>query len=186
MNDKRLRKISKKELLEILLEQAKRIEELELELSETQQKLDSKMITIEEAGSIATAALELNGIFDKAQKTADQYLLNIKEKCKKIENDTKKACRLEKDNMLNETEKVCAQKKKEADEYLANAKKKAKELNKNKKSVSSKEKNEHSNLQKNKSNSDEVVDESKTKKQVQIKKISNNSKKEACEKIVID
>ena len=81
MNDKKLRKISKKELLEILLEQAKRIEELELELSNTQKKLDSKLIDISETGSLAEAALKLNGIFEKAQETADQYLLNIKEIC---------------------------------------------------------------------------------------------------------
>ena len=38
----------------------------------------SKRIELEEAGSIAEAALRLNGIFEVAQQAADQYLYNIK------------------------------------------------------------------------------------------------------------
>lgn len=106
MDEKRLRKIGKKELLEILLSQAKRIEELEIELAKTQKKLDSKKIAIEESGSLAEASLKLNGIFEAAQKAADQYLLNVKDKCKKIENDAKKACQFEKSEIIKETEKV--------------------------------------------------------------------------------
>lgn len=106
MDEKRLRKIGKKELLEILLSQAKRIEELEIELAKTQKKLDSKKIAIEESGSLAEASLKLNGIFEAAQKAADQYLLNVKDKCKKRENDAKKACQFEKSEIIKETEKV--------------------------------------------------------------------------------
>lgn len=89
MKDKRLRRIKKKELLELLLEQAKRIEELELELEKTKEELNSKRIIIEESGSLAEASLMLNKIFETAQQTADQYLFNVKEKCKIMENDTK-------------------------------------------------------------------------------------------------
>lgn len=35
-------------------------------------------IELEEAGSIAEAALKLNGVFEMAQKAADQYLYNIR------------------------------------------------------------------------------------------------------------
>jgi len=106
MMDKRLRKIRKKELLEILLEQAKKIEELEKELERTQKKWNSKRIIIEEAGSLAEASLMLNNIFETAQQTADQYLFNVKEKCKRMELDTKKACQLERENMLKEVHKL--------------------------------------------------------------------------------
>ena len=47
MDDKKIRKISKKELLEILLSQAKRIDELEQKLEKTESKLNSKRITID-------------------------------------------------------------------------------------------------------------------------------------------
>ena len=36
-----------------------------------------RRIELEEAGSIAEAALRLNGIFEAAQKAADQYLYNL-------------------------------------------------------------------------------------------------------------
>lgn len=135
MDNNKLRKISKKELLEILLSQAKRIDELEQELNKTKSKLESKKITIEESGSIAEAALKLNSIFENAEETAKQYLLNIKEKCKKIENETKKMLQAEKENMIKETEKICNEKKKEADEIIKKAELEAKKI------IKSKEKN---------------------------------------------
>jgi len=123
MDEKKIRKISKKELLEILLAQAKRIEELELELDKTKEKLNSRKIAINEAGSIAEASLKLNNIFEVAQATAKQYLFNIEEKCKKMENDTKKECR----------KRVI-----EADKYIAEVELKVKELLKDDKKNSKK------------------------------------------------
>lgn len=110
MDEKKIRKISKRDLLEILLSQARRIEELELELKKCNEKLDSKKIKIDEAGSIAEASLKLNGIFEAAQATVDQYVTNVYEKCKKLESDTKKECQKMKDEALEyviqEKEKV--------------------------------------------------------------------------------
>mgnify|MGYP000751702813 CR=1 FL=1 len=79
MNDKELKKLNRKELLEILLSQAKLIEELESELARTQKELNNKTIILKEAGSIAEATLRLSGIFEKAQEVADEYLNSIKE-----------------------------------------------------------------------------------------------------------
>lgn len=89
MDDKRLKKISKKELLEILLAQAKKIDELETELKEVKEELNSRRIEIKKSGSIAEAALKLNGIFELAQKTADEYVENVKERCKQLEEKKK-------------------------------------------------------------------------------------------------
>ena len=36
------------------------------------------MIELEEAGSIAEASLRMNGIFEAAQRCAEQYLMNVK------------------------------------------------------------------------------------------------------------
>lgn len=72
--------MNKKELLEVLVLQSKKIEELEGELKKTQELLDSKMILINEAGSIAEASLKLNKVFDVAQEAANQYLENVKKK----------------------------------------------------------------------------------------------------------
>ena len=135
MDDKKIRKISKRELLEILLEQAKKIEELEKELEKTTKKLETKKMIIEEAGTFADASAKLNGLFETAEVTANQYLLNVKEKCKKIENDTKKECQKIKEDMIKETEELCNLKKKEADDYFD---RKKRELAKNRKTLTKK------------------------------------------------
>lgn len=51
------------------------IHELKEALQEGQKEMD---IGLEEAGSIAEAALKLNGVFEAAQKAADQYVYNVK------------------------------------------------------------------------------------------------------------
>ncbi len=40
----------------------------------------SRRIELEKSGSIAEAALKINGVFEAAQRAADQYLGNIREK----------------------------------------------------------------------------------------------------------
>lgn len=92
MDERKLKKITKRELLEILLSQAKRIEELELELEDCNEKIKSKEIKIDNVGSIAEASMQLNGIFEAAQATIDQYMANVYDKCKKLEDDTKEEC----------------------------------------------------------------------------------------------
>lgn len=52
-----------------------RIHELRAQMEEW---LHSRRIELEEAGSIAEAALQLNGIFEVAQQAAEQYLYNIR------------------------------------------------------------------------------------------------------------
>ena len=78
LEEKNLKKMSRKELLELLVFISKKNDELQKELNETKELLNNKQIIINEAGSIAEAALKLNNIFEIAQKAADQYLENIK------------------------------------------------------------------------------------------------------------
>lgn len=78
MENVNLKKLSRKALLEILLDTTKRVEELEEELRKAKEELADREIKIKNAGSIAEAALELNHIFEAAQKAADDYLENIK------------------------------------------------------------------------------------------------------------
>lgn len=77
MTDKEVRRLKRSELLEILVEQKKEIERLEKSLEEAEQKLHSREIMLQQAGSIAQAALQLNHIFEDAQRAADQYLENV-------------------------------------------------------------------------------------------------------------
>ena len=51
--------------------------------------LASKEIHIARAGAIAEAALMLNGVFDAAQKAADQYLENVRRLAEEQRNEPK-------------------------------------------------------------------------------------------------
>ncbi len=112
MTEKQLKKLSRAELLEILIQQTKRNDRLEAELtelktayeekiSEYEALLESKRLAVEESGSIAEASLKLSGVFDAAQKAADVYLENIR----MLEKETKERCRA----MKAETKKICIQ-----------------------------------------------------------------------------
>ena len=61
-----------------------KIAELKQQIEEMKQ---SKVIELEEAGSIAEAAIRINGVFEAAQRAAEQYLMNIR---KLGESDTAK------------------------------------------------------------------------------------------------
>ena len=77
MTDKELQRLRRSELLEILLAQQKQIDSLKKELAEAKEQLAERKIIMARSGSIAEAALKLNGIFEAAQKAADQYLYSI-------------------------------------------------------------------------------------------------------------
>ncbi|MEZ3487412.1 MAG: hypothetical protein K1W22_12735 [Lachnospiraceae bacterium] len=117
MANRELRKLNRRELLQILLAQCEETERLQQELDNTQEELEelqigyerlkkkldikderlnikdakiaeltsrikeiqaSRLIELSEAGSIAEASLRLNGIFEAAQRAAEQYLMNVK------------------------------------------------------------------------------------------------------------
>lgn len=78
MNDNDIKKLGRAELLEILINQAKEIENLRARLSDAEKQLSDRRIILENSGSIAEASLKLSGIFQIAQAAADEYLENIK------------------------------------------------------------------------------------------------------------
>ena len=77
-NNKEYRRLSRQELLELLIEESERSEELERQLKLACDELSSKDLAIRNAGSIAEAALALNGVFEAAQNACAQYIENIK------------------------------------------------------------------------------------------------------------
>ena len=77
MTDKQLRKLSRIELLEMLIQHSKEITRLQEQLEEAHELLEDKYIAIDNAGSIAEASLQINGVFSAAQQAADQYLQNV-------------------------------------------------------------------------------------------------------------
>ena len=74
MTDKDLRRLSHPELLDILYEQRKRYEDSLAENQALRQQLEDRTLRIASTGSIAEAAIQVNGVFEAAQAAADQYL----------------------------------------------------------------------------------------------------------------
>ena len=70
MTDKDLKRLRRDELLEMLIAQSKRTDQLQAELDAARAQLASRAIVLEEAGSIAEAALRINGVFEAAQAAA--------------------------------------------------------------------------------------------------------------------
>ncbi len=89
MADKELKRLSRAELLEMLLAQAEENKELKTRIGELQAQLDDRRILLDEAGSIAEAALRLSGVFEAAQAAATQYLENVK----RLSGEGERACR---------------------------------------------------------------------------------------------
>ena len=107
MTERELRRLSRADLLELLLAQRRENEQLRCILDQTQAQLADRTIKIENAGSIAEASLQLNGIFTAAQDSCQQYLDNIKlmndrqtQVCQQMEQETKEKC----DRMVAEAE----------------------------------------------------------------------------------
>ena len=78
MTDKELRRLSRSELLELLISQMEENEQLKMELEKAQQELKDKRIILKKAGSIAEAAVGLNKIFEAADEAAKQYLESVR------------------------------------------------------------------------------------------------------------
>ena len=61
----------------MLLAQTEENERLKTELAQAQKALDDRRILIDECGTMAEAALKLNGVFDAVDKAVRQYLENV-------------------------------------------------------------------------------------------------------------
>ena len=73
-----LTKLSKKDLLEIMLRQGEEIDALRAEVQELKDKLEAREIDINRVGSLAEASLAVTEIFKEADKAAMTYLTNLK------------------------------------------------------------------------------------------------------------
>ena len=106
MTQKELKKLNRAQLLEMLILQTEKVEQLEKELEDTKNLLADRKLQFEKVGSIAEAALEINEVLKAAQAAADQYLENAIASYSDLDilsNNTKMEC----DRMLLETQKKC-------------------------------------------------------------------------------
>lgn len=107
MTERELRRLSRTDLLELLLVQRRENEQLRCLLDQAQAQLADRTIQINKAGSIAEASLQLSGIFTAAQDSCQSYVDNIKllserqnAVCQQMEQETREKC----DRMIAEAE----------------------------------------------------------------------------------
>lgn len=123
MTDRDLRKMNRNELLELLIASEKENDQLKERLQQQEDRLQSRDIRIKNAGSIAEAALVLNGVFESADKAEKQYLENIKrcsEQQKSIYSRIVSEAEQKAKSILNNAKIEKQQKIKAADEYWKN------------------------------------------------------------------
>lgn len=78
MTDRELRRLSRGELLEMLIEQTEENRQLKIRMEQAEAQLRDRRIEIQKAGTLAEAALRLNRVFEDADKAAQQYLENLR------------------------------------------------------------------------------------------------------------
>ena len=110
MKDKDLKRMSRAELLELLIDKTRENETLHAQLDEALAQLDDRMLRVEKAGTMAEAALLVNGVLDAAQRAGQQYMENMRERwrqqeetCTKLEEES----RAQADQLLMETRQRC-------------------------------------------------------------------------------
>ena len=99
MTPKELKRLRRSDLLEMLLDLSRENDKLRKENHTLRQQLHDRTISIENSGSLAEAALQLNGIFEAAQAACEQYTENIRtrsetaeQRCRELEQQTQAQC----------------------------------------------------------------------------------------------
>ena len=128
MTDRELRKLRRSDLLELLIQQDEEMEVLKKKLSEAENKLNSRKIAIDTAGSIAAASISIIGVLEAAQDAAARYLENVEDMslrqeqiCAEMEEKSRRAA----DALLAETKEQCQRMKEETQRYCEQMRRKA-------------------------------------------------------------
>ncbi|MBQ8975462.1 MAG: hypothetical protein IJ072_07070 [Oscillospiraceae bacterium] len=123
MNERELRRLSRADLLEILVRQGERIQTLESELAQARAGLENREIKLREVGSIAEASLRLNDVFNAAEKAAKQYLDNVKA----VSDRQEEALAKREADSKAQAAKIILDAKREAEMIISAAKRRAKQ-----------------------------------------------------------
>ena len=110
MTEKELKKLSRVDLLELLIIQVKENERLKELLDKANEELLSKKLIVDNAGSLAEAAMQISGIMESAQKAAGIYLDNIEDVSKRqseICSRREKECLDNCERLMRETKARC-------------------------------------------------------------------------------
>ena len=134
MTENELKKLSRADLLEILLDQSKEKESLQQQLDDALAELRQRQLKIDKAGSIAEAALQVNGVLEAAQNAGAQYLENIERLSKEQESICARLmeeCEKKTGQLYAETQQKCwvmeSDTQEKCDKMIADAKQQSQE-----------------------------------------------------------
>lgn len=77
MADRELKRLSRRELLEMLLAQSRENDALKQRVEELKIRLQERENELEKAGSLAEAVLRINDVYAAAEAAAEQYVENV-------------------------------------------------------------------------------------------------------------
>lgn len=137
MTENEMKRLGRSQLLEILVDQSREIERLNRELDEMKVKLSERTLSVENSGSLAEASLKINGVFEAAQKAADDYVENVRHRMEaytsRIEDQDRDLARIKEEtlakclSMEEETKKKCRELEERAVIYFDEMERKTKE-----------------------------------------------------------
>ena len=102
MVGKELKRLSRRELVDIIYQLKKNEQENREKIEALEEELQDKRIRVSVAGSIAEAATDITHIFATAQRTADLYLHEIAA----MKEETEKECAKVLDDAKRQAEKI--------------------------------------------------------------------------------
>ena len=99
MTEQELKKLRRTDLLDILLDLSKENEVLREQLDKARAQLASRTIAVEKSGTLAEAAMRINGVFEACQAACDQYTQNLQLRvanqeqiCQEMEDNARAKC----------------------------------------------------------------------------------------------
>lgn len=125
MTDKEFKRLRRDELIDIIYALQQSEKALQEENESLRRRLSEREIKINNSGSIAEAALALNGVFEAAQSAADQYLEQVRQNNDKYQAEVRaqaaailEQAQTECDEMRRQAEADCERIRAKADEIL--------------------------------------------------------------------
>lgn len=109
MISKELKKLSRRELVDIIYQLKKNEQDMQEKIEELEEALQDKRIRISAAGSIAEAAVDVTNVISAAQQTADLYLQEIA----LMKEETEKECERIIGEASSQAEKIVGDAKKQ-------------------------------------------------------------------------
>lgn len=85
MTEKDLKKLNRYQLLELLILQTERADQLQARVDELEKQLQERELKMDSMGSIAEASLQIGGVFQAVQAAAELYLSAAKRNGEEIE-----------------------------------------------------------------------------------------------------